>query len=942
MWGKGLWRAVAIIGVLLLALGGIETSTGTETRQQAAPVLRLHRGTINAAAPATLANVRPLSNAEQGMAIIQFAGPIQPTDQGALARTGVAIIEYLPDFAYLVRGTEGQLQAAAAVPGVYARAPFVLADKLAPPLLDALVLDDLSRPVAVRMLPWEGKAAALSAALGQVGLDPSVPLTSEQVLAAAALPEVRWVEPAFVPRLLNDSARTIMRVGAAWERHGLYGAGQIVGVADSGIDTGDLATISPDFAGRILATHVLAPGGTLADELGHGTHVAGSLAGAGVRSGANPVQREYEGSFAGVAPEASLVIQAFEVTEGGAVTGLGDDPFAILQQAYASGARIHSNSWGGPTGIPFLDVEGYFGGYTTPSRRTDEFIWQNPDMAVFFAAGNSGNDGDYYLAGCLPNGDGWIDDDSLVAPGTAKNVITVGASEGVFLEGRLATFTWAEFDPSCYSREPLASDRISDNANGMAAFSSRGPVNDGRMKPDIVAPGTSIVSNRSSHPDALPLWGVHPSNSNYVLSGGTSMSTPLAAGAGALVREWLGRQGSPNPSAAAIKAVLVSTAADIAPGQYVVGGRQEIPAQRPNIVAGWGRVDLGFLGAAEPYRLWLDDRSASIATGAVVTYEHSAVKPLNVISSDQPLRVTLVWTDPPASLSAARQLVNDLDLVVTGPDGRAYWGNNVIGGDRVNNVEGVILQSPPQGTYRIEVRAYNIPVSTQPFALVVAGPLAASPLALEVNSGLALAEGGSATIDRTALRATGPLASQIIYTLQTVPAYGVLQTGENPIAVGATFTQADVDAGRLIYRHDGGETQRDGFSVVIAGGTDRTIEAEFSVTITPVNDPPVTVPDLARALPGEQIVIDVLANDSDAEGDSLTIASVGAATAGFAATDGSRIRFTAPQGWAGSASFTYVVRDSGGATAEGLVVIDVVRPGEAPSKHQVFLPTIRR
>lgn len=395
MWGKGLWRPGAVIGVILLALGGIETSTGAETRQQAAPVLRLNRGTINAAAPATLANVRLLSAAEQGMAIIQFTGPILPTNRAALEQTGVAIIEYLPDFAYLVRGTEEQLQAAAAAPGVYVRAPFVLADKLAPPLLDALVLDGLSRPVAVQMLPWEGEAAALSAALSQVGLDPAAPLTGAQVLAAAALPEVRWVEPAFVPRLLNDSARTIMRVGAAWERHGLYGAGQIVGVADSGIDTGNLATISPDFAGRILATHVLVPGGTLADELGHGTHVAGSLAGAGVRSGANPVQREYEGSFAGVAPEASLVIQAFEVTEGGAVTGLGDDPFAILQQAYASGARIHSNSWGGPTGIPFLDVEGYFGGYTTPSRRTDEFIWQNPDMAVFFAAGNSGNDGDY-------------------------------------------------------------------------------------------------------------------------------------------------------------------------------------------------------------------------------------------------------------------------------------------------------------------------------------------------------------------------------------------------------------------------------------------------------------------------------------------------------------------------------------------------------------------
>jgi hypothetical protein len=199
------------------------------------------------------------------------------------------------------------------------------------------------------------------------------------------------------------------------------------------------------------------------------------------------------------------------------------------------------------------------------------------------------------------------------------------------------------------------------------------------------------------------------------------MATPLTAGSGVLVRQWLTTRGLAQPSAAAIKATLLNTTADIAPGQYGTGTTQEIPFVRPNSVAGWGRVDLGFIAAPAPYALWVDDQVAGLATGQIVTYTHSLTRPLKVVDSSQPLRVMLAWSDPPASLSASAQLVNDLDLIVAGPDGAVYYGNGVMSGDRTNNVEGVVIANPPAGQYGVEVRAYNVPIATQPYALAVGG-----------------------------------------------------------------------------------------------------------------------------------------------------------------------------------------------------------------------------
>lgn len=760
--------ALPLLVVTLLA-----TSLAKSNAQPAAtPQLYLHRAILasGGAAQSSTLRVQALGAAAPGQrAIIQFGGPIAPADRAALERTGVRLLEYLPDFAYLVAGDAAQLAAAARLPGVYARAPLTLADKLAPALLRALARGDRALE-SVRVFGWPDDPAGPAPSLRTAGLNAAAPLSADDLLRAAALPSVRWIEPVARPRLLNDVARQIMGVNSAWQARGLYGAGQIVGLADSGLDTGDLATISPDFKGRVVATHVLSPGGDLADTSGHGTHIAGSLVGSGVQSGANPAKHRYDGSFAGVAPEASLVLQAFEVDSQDYVVGLDPDYYKLFAQAYADGARLHSDSWGYLTGSG-LDPATSYGGYPYGSQRADQFMWEHRDMAIFFAAGNSGKDGTPDgFSGCT-GGDGIIDRDSLLMPGTAKNVITVGASENQRVEGGLSSVPWLLLR-SCFNQPPIDVDTPSNNPEGMAAFSSRGPTDDGRVKPDIVAPGTDIISNHSHAPGADTLWGDYAANQNYVYSGGTSMSTALVAGAGALVRQWLTTRGIANPSGAAVKAVLLNTTHDMAPGQYGTGARQEIPYARPNVVAGWGRADLGFLDAAQPYALWVDDHTQGIATNQTVSYSHTAAQPLEVLDSSQPLRVMLTWTDPPASLSASKQLVNDLDLKLIGPGGATYYGNNIAGGDRVNNVEGIVIDKPPAGRYTIQVRGYNVPIQSQPYALAVAGALSGGNttqlmLANSASPAREVAPGGLITYT-LALDANRAIAQPVTIT-DTVP-----------------------------------------------------------------------------------------------------------------------------------------------------------------------------
>ena len=582
-----------------------------------------------------------------------------------------------------------------ALPGLTVREPLTPALRTSPAI--AVLRGDEGEVIAVLHLFRDVAPEAVAEGLRAQGLNVTAAGAGRVVLlldasevvahraAWAADDRVAWVARRPRRGLLNDSAVWVGQSGLGGDEAtpffdaGLLGQGQRVAVFDTGVDIdscyfwdGALPAINRgvdevavDLTQRsVAAVNFLWEGDEPDDPLtwddhSHGTHVAGIVAGDHPDT---PGGHDYRD---GMAPGAQLIIQdgGYEPSVCSDLRVLGCPTPSLapfFQQAYDQGARVHTNSWG-ENGEDLVNNV-----YLSGARDADAFLWDHPDMLIVFAAGNSGP---------APG--------TVLSPGVAKNILTVGATER------------------------------GDAADTVTVWSSRGPTSDGRIKPDVVFPGDDVVS-------ALSDFDVESFACEEVAYSGTSMAAPGAAGMAALVRQYFVDGFHPShapssdgfePSGALVKAALIHAAVPM-------DNATPIPSREQ----GWGRIQLDSALLNPDRDLRVEDQA-----GGFLEPDDAPHATTIEVREAGPLKVTLAWTDYAASLSSATQLVNDLDLTVTGPEGQRYLGNVFAGGvseeggdaDRLNNVEQVWITAPPPGVWTVTVAPFAVPEGPQDFALVV-------------------------------------------------------------------------------------------------------------------------------------------------------------------------------------------------------------------------------
>ncbi len=640
---------------------------------------------------------------------IGLLGPLLEEWRSRLAELGVELMEAFPTGAYKARLEPDQVQKVAALPFVAYVRLFDDVDTgpnfitrasgtppgIAPPGTGLAMLSfdiQLQRGEdAQTVLDWlKERGVSIAGSSGKkirVYLLENDPAINE----IPALPEVASFEEYVVPRLHNDLARGILGIESVVAGPGVSetGAGQIVAIADTGIDDSH-----PDFQNRIVGIVALGRPGDSSDPHGHGTHVAGSVLGDGAASG---------GALRGAAPGAQLFFQSLLDKQGG-LGGLPINLADLFDEAYKTGARIHNNSWGAATESR----------YTINSTEVDDFVARCRDMLIVISAGNEGR-----AAAPRSNSDvGFVDWLSIGSPASCKNALTVGASRSNRTQHGYSTLTYGNAWAGDFPDPPIANDTVSGDPQCLAAFSSRGPCDDRRIKPDIVAPGTDIASAKSKLAPLRNFWGSYPANAKYAFMGGTSMAAPLVSGCAALVREYYTSKRQHDPSASLLKATLIN-------GTVWLSGQDAIApaAGMPNFHQGFGRISMTdtIPNTLRPgLEVEFIDNWKQGVPHFEVTGERRRFR-LELSSSAASLRICLAYTDLPA-----RALQNNLNLFVETPAGTKMMGNAQLPNslhipDPDNNVEIVRIDNPPVGTYLIQISASNLLKGPQDFALVVTG-----------------------------------------------------------------------------------------------------------------------------------------------------------------------------------------------------------------------------
>lgn len=629
--------------------------------------------------PAAVRASAPSTASGQALRLIQFDRAIQQADLDRLAAVGLRSLQYYPHGAYLLWGDAAALSRAASLSGVRWVGDFAPAWKLAADLGDRAGLID---QVLVHFYN-DGDPTATLAALQHAGAEllrdataqpdgrfheAIVRIDANRLAALTELPHVLWLgyqsptalrddemSAQIVAANFNDEGAPVPGYLAFLDQLGLSGAGVVWSIIDDGIDLGH-----PEFQGRIAGGYDYPgclPGSGPGEDGpagGHGSHVAGIVAGAGVGGFGDLAGFKYG---IGMAPGVQLYSQ--NPLCGPAANWPPAGGWQVLSQhALAGGATGGNASW--------TTSEGARHGYQASERlfdfavRDGDFETANTAEAFhfIFSAGNSGPS---------PS--------SLTSPKEAKNIISVGASRN-FRTGP---------------------------GSGLPDFSSRGPAVDGRLLPTLVAPGESITSSRRRAGGLYCNQPIPLTDGLYAYCLGTSMAAPHVSGLAILLIEWWRDvNAGANPSPAMLKVLLIE-------GARPLDERQD-SSIAPDNDKGWGLAGLPSPLADEPLGWFGIDQSAVFdAAGEIHRYAFQPLDP------SQPVRLILSWTDAPGAIGASPALVNDLDLQLQLGQ-HSYVGNQILasgsvpGGapDRLNNVEAIFLGATAE-PFVVRVLAHALP-----------------------------------------------------------------------------------------------------------------------------------------------------------------------------------------------------------------------------------------
>ena len=457
----------------------------------------------------------------------------------------------------------------------------------------------------------------------------------------------------------------------------LMGNGYLIGIWDAG----GVRTTHQEFGSRVT----IMDGASLSD---HGTHVGGTMIASGVQSSAR-----------GMAQQATL--RSYD----------WDDDYSEMATQAASGLTISNHSYGKVRGWTYSDgymfwlgntsiseTEDYlFGFYDGVARDLDIVAFNAPNYLMVWSAGNDRNDtwsgghyawinGSWKWSTATRDQDGGVDGyDCIPQHGVAKNILTVGAVNDI---------TGGYTSP--------ASVVMSD-------FSSWGPTDDGRIKPDIVANGVSLYSTSSDN------------NASYTTFSGTSMASPNTTGTLALLQEHYRNVRGRAMSAAALKGLVINTASEAGPNDG------------PDYMFGWGLLNA--VGAAD--KITQDNTNGGLIVEGILN--NSQTIDYTYYSDGSDINVTLSWTDPAGTPPAAAlnpttlMLVNDLNLSVirqsnsatyspwvlnpANPAAAATKGNNIR-----DNVETVNVKNPAAGYYTVRItHSGSLSGGSQAYALIITG-----------------------------------------------------------------------------------------------------------------------------------------------------------------------------------------------------------------------------